>query len=111
MKMPKRFIALCLIAAFVVSVTPQEAGACDQTSGCYATLVNVTCGKVTGQEVAQHEVKESNGYTVICRITAVYGPHALSCAGCGVSLGAADRTCSETHSYKNCQNRYNLCKR
>lgn len=111
MKMPKRFIALCLIAAFVVSVTPQEAGACDQTLGCYATLISVTCGKTTPQEVAQHMVKEPNGYVEKCSIVAVYGPHELKCAACGASLGTSYRTCSETHSYKNCQNRYNLCKR
>ena len=110
MKSPKKLFALCLFMVTLVSAVPQRVDACSKTRDCSATGVTVTCGAVRGDEISSHVITEENGYSTVCKITAVHGPHTLNCAGCGAFLGTDNRTCALIHSDPHCYNRYNMCK-
>lgn len=110
MKLWRKGIAMVLLAAMVLMMTPQSIDACTGTATCSDTEVTASCSDIRTISGGRHEIAESNGNIITCYITVRYGTHKIYCKTCQAFLGTENRTCSMTHSNsKYCTNRYNLC--
>ena len=109
MKFMKKGLAVLLAMGIIGLCFSQNVQACNKTSGCYAEGITSECGYVQGT-TGYHEVTEPNGYTSVCTITLVHGPHIIKCAGCKAALRTEYRKCSEVHSNPHCYSQYNMCK-
>lgn len=109
MKLIKKGFVVLLAMGIIGLCVPQNVQACNKTSGCGAKDTFSVCGYVQAT-TGYHEVTEPNGYTSVCTITLVHGPHTIKCGGCEAVIRSEYRKCSEVHSNPHCYSYTDLCK-